>query len=801
MHRGRAAPAPPMPPQPRVRSGAALLVGVCLTWGTGAAPGQAQRVEEVQRELAQIEGDAHQLGTMPLRQTQLRSPTYVEERLTDGELFFRLQDYPRASIIFTDIVENHEGHRAYPDAVFLLGESLFHAGDYLGARTRFRSIIDRGAESRFGPYLQRSLGRLIEVAIHVRDFSRVEEHFQQLGRLTSGQVEASTAYFKAKYLFSKATPGDEPLDDDGAPAAGVDLAGLEQARKHFASVTADSPYHPQALYFIGTIHTLRGEYPKAVEAFKKVLGARSTTPEHREVVDLTHLALGRLYYETDRIPQAVEAYHAVQRTSPLFDTALFEAAWAYIRLGDSTRAERALEVLSVAVPDSPHIPDAKLLRGNLLMRNGRLEDSNEVFVEIREQFVPVRRELDEMIANREDVQAHFRRLVRDNLASFDAAAFLPEDARRYAAVSPDLDRALNALSDLSHARQLVRETHDLIERLNGAISSQNQRGVFPDLRRHIEVVTRLRNRAAKARRALMSIEERRVPTGRAGELAQVREQRRRIERMLGGMPTDDDDFVLRDDELRGRYRALARELGQLRVELLGMDARVTATRRYVDDTAAERDPEGVAATMGELAHQGQAIDDYRERIVELERDIETARLQVGVGDARYRRDDQLRDEYSQLVERERQLLASMGGRGLAETDALFGRLTKVESILNRHEAKVHDIADARIGEIRRVLDEERGNLEGYRERMAALEDESESVVGGIAFESFNEVRERFYTLILRADVGRIDVAWARREEHRMRVDMLTRDRAREVRALDDEFREIMDESRSTEEGQ
>ena len=47
-------------------------------------------------------------------------------------------------------------------------------------------------------------------------------------------------------------------------------------------------------------------------------------------------------------------------------------------------------------------------------------------------------------------------------------------------------------------------------------------------------------------------------------------------------------------------------------------------------------------------------------------------------------------------------------------------------------------------------------------------------------------------MVLKADVGRVDIAWAQREEHRMRVDMLTRERNREIQLLDDEFREIMD---------
>jgi len=53
------------------------------------------------------------------------------------------------------------------------------------------------------------------------------------------------------------------------------------------------------------------------------------------------------------------------------------------------------------------------------------------------------------------------------------------------------------------------------------------------------------------------------------------------------------------------------------------------------------------------------------------------------------------------------------------------------------------------------------------------------------------VRARFQDLVIRTDVGQIDIAWAIREDHRSKVERLTRDRAREIQALDAEFREIM----------
>ncbi len=779
------------------------LLGVLTVaiFAASSVPGAAQDLGSVGRELTAIAGDAQAIARDPIERdsNRLRSRTYVEERLTDGELFYRLQDYVRASIIFTDIVDNHATHRAYPDALFLLGDSLFRAGDYLGAKRRFEIVLDRAMEPAFRPYAQRALGRLIEIAIQTRNFDGVEGYFAALSRLPPGEIEAATAYYRAKYLYNRAVPTEEVLRDrrEGEPAPQIDEASLDQARQGFEAVAEGSPYYPQARYFVGVIYTLRGQYPQGIEAFRRVLRVRATSPEHRQIIELTQLALGRLYYETDQIDQAIEAYQAVPRTSSNFDTALYEIAWVYIRMGDSTRAERALEVLAVAVPDSHYIPDGALLRANLLLRNGRYDDSEQVFRQVRNQFGPVRRELDEMIEGHDDPQAYFRQLVRDNMDNFNADEFLPPLARRWASLEGDMDRALDVLSDLAQSRQLVEETSDLVRRLNAAINAPNAVNIFADLRRHREVTVALRNRLSRVRRALITIEGRSLGNA-SGELAQVRTERRRIERTLGRMPTAGDDFDVRNDQLLGRYRALQRQLSELEVELMGIEARAVATDRYLTDTAdRQSDPTQADAIRNELATHEAAVESYRDQIDELKDLIEIARIQVGVGDARYQRDDRLRDEYTRLVERERALLASSGVRRPREIDTLFGRIAETEGVLDRHDVLIDSIVEERTASMRVVIEEESANIVSYREQLVGLETEAEDVVGGVTYTNFDHVRHRFYDLVLRADVGRIDVAWARREEHRMRVDMLTRERSQQLQALDDEFREIMDLSGTT----
>jgi TolA-binding protein len=766
--------------------GLAALAGCSVMFAPVVRAEDARKVEQ---QLRDLEISTQQLAAEPLRGQDLRSATYLEERLTDGELFFRLQDYVRASIILTDIVDNNPTARSYPDALFLLGESLYAAKDYLGARTRLRQLIARANEPQFRPYASRALGRLIEIAIHTRDFDGVDGYFAQLAKLPPQEVEAATAYYRAKYLYNSAVPTEDVTRGGTAlNTAKLQATRLEDARRAFEAVAANSPYYPQARYFVGVIYTLQRQFPQAIEAFRTVLRSPATTNEHVQVAELTQLALGRLYYETDQLDQAIDVYQSVPRTSKWFDVALFEISWVYIRMGDSTRAERALEVLTIASPDSRYIADGSILRGNLLLRNGQLDEAAKVFGDASGTYKPVREKLDKIIAEHADTQAYFRDIVRDNFEVFDATSIFPAEAVAFASEEADMERALSVLSDLAQARDLVRETSELMRRLDDGISGTNTVNVFADTRRLRQRTTATRNRAALVRTDVIDLEERGQPA--SGELASVRAERKQLESAIEAMPAKEDAFSKRDDELLGGYKGLTREISELDVQLLGMEARIVATERFLSDTQdARMNPQGVLAMQTELTGQRGAIGGYQSQIKELKFQLESARLQVGVGDARYQRDDEIRKRYNELVEREHQL---NGSRDPA-SEGMLRRVGAVEQTVAARDTEIDRVVAERVVTMRKALDGEATNVEGYRARLGELETQAEDVVGGVTSANFEAVRNRFYDLVLRADVGNIDVSWADREEHRQRVELMTRQRATEIKALDDEFQEIMDE--------
>jgi len=788
------------PPTPILGRGRAQRVwlGFLLALGllASAVPEvAAQDLSNANRALADLESDTQRLMADRVRPHDLKSDTFVEERLTDGELYLRLEDYLRAAILFTDIVDHYPTHRAYPEALFLLGESLFFADDYLGARKRYAEVIDRSSEPTFSPYLQMALSRLIEIAIYTRDFRDVDGYFVRLEALPSSTLSVTTAYFRAKYLYNRAVPIDDVLNAPAnAAIRGVDQGRLEQARKGFIAIPSGTEFSLRSKYFVGTIHTLRGEYLDAIAAFHGVLGHEADHEQERRVVELTYLALGRLYYETEHLEQAVEAYRAVEQTSPHFDEALYELAWTYIRMGDAIQAERALEVLSVAAPDSALNADGKVLRGDLLARTGRYDEAEVVFDEVRATFGPIRDDLELTRREHPDLHAYFRQVVRENLDDFDIDDFLPESARRWIDLEGDYERALEVLADLSESKKLVRETKELAERITAVLSAPNRVSVFSDLRRQRERTTGIRNRAARTRATLID-NEAQARGNRPGEVERVRARRREIQAQVMKMPVETEDFIERDLGKLEEYRAAERDLQGLRVEILGLEARIVASRSGLVAV----DPEKVdpRALRSQLEGHEAEVKDYEEELTWIRRRLEVGRLHIGVGDKRYQADDAERAKFIDLVDRERKLAGS-GGPGY---DTAFSRIAAVERQLDQRDAEVAAMVQRRVSSMLVVVDEETANLARYRASLGSLEGETEDVVGAITYLNFNRVHGRFYDLVLRADVGKIDVSWARREDHRLRIDALTRERARELQALDDEFRDVMDENQGTEGGE
>lgn len=735
------------------------------------SPAYAQDLGAATSEVSSIEAQSSRLGqTLERAASGTGRPSVsVEERFADAELLYRLRDYARAAVLFTDIVENHPQSPAFPQSLFLLGDSLYQAGDRYGARTRLREVMRHVGEPTYRPFVQRALGRLIEIAIRLNDYAGVDEYFRQLGQIPPSEVEGQTSYIRGKYLFLRTNP-----DYDGARAA-------------FESINAQAPIYPQARYFLGAILTAQQRYPEAIEAFQRVVQIQADGAEQQQVIDLAALAVGRLQVERENYDAAIEAYQQVGRSSAFFDRALFEQAWAYIKLGDAVRAERALEILSISSPDSPLVPEGRILWGNLLLRTGRFERAREVFEGVRTQFGPIYQQLRQMNERATNPEVYFQELVRSNLQVFDASSFIPQAALAWVRHDDSLDASLQVVADLNTCRTYVREASELIDRLNAALDAPSRAHVFQDLGRARQQVWQLLNRATRAREQIALAMD---PQGAGSvDFQGVVTQRRALVAQVGRLPVDDADLRRRDRQVETEFTTLSQTLQRNQQRIDGLEAMVVAIERYLADPSHTSPTFDRAQLQAELERQRGAIRQYRERATELRRMIVQGRTQIGPGDPRYVHDVEVRAQHRELVEREASMLRAQG-RMPGGADALLARIDTLERSINEFDGRVNALVDQRAEGIRNQVREEERRVAGYRERLTALEGESAQVVGNLILRHFRDIQVHFYQIVMRADLGLVDVAWEQREEHNNRARMLAEEQNREINALNDEYREV-----------
>jgi DNA repair exonuclease SbcCD ATPase subunit len=256
----------------------------------------------------------------------------------------------------------------------------------------------------------------------------------------------------------------------------------------------------------------------------------------------------------------------------------------------------------------------------------------------------------------------------------------------------------------------------------------------------------------------------------------------------------DRDLQRRDRQVETEFTNLSQALQRNQQRVEGLDAMVVAIERYLADPSHVGASLDRAQLQQELERQREAVRQYRERVTGLRRMIVQGRTQIGPGDPRYVHDVEVRAQHRDLVEREATMLRAQG-RMPGGGDALLARVDTLERAVADFDGRVNALVDQRSERIRVQVREEERRVAGYRARLESLENESAQVVGNLILRQFRDIQVQFYQIVMRADLGLVDVAWEQREEHNNRARMLAEEQNREINALNDEYREVTEGAR------
>jgi len=788
----------------RTRHGLAHLLGgaVALVALGSAAPAHADGFESVisnaEREVAGVTREA--AGVEAEIAKTSATGLSPEARLANGELLYRMKDYDRASVVFGEILEGYPNTPSYPDALFLLGETFYEAHEYLSARRQYHELVQKAQDPRFQPYVGRALARLVDVSLRTNDLSGLDEVFAHLGEVPPTQIDAGLTYAKGKAYYAR-----------------KDYPNAQQA---LASVPKDTQFTHQARYFQGLIAMKlarasaptmtaltpgqpppSANYKAAIETFRVVTELPPDSDDHRHVIDLAWMAIGRLFYDMEQYQQASEAYAKVGRDSPEFDTMLYELAWVYVRVGDVQRAERALEVLSTADPNSSYIAEGTLLRGDLLLRAGAFDKSLELYEAVRTQYDPYRAKVEAFLDSTKDVGVYYEKLSQQALDALDVNDQLPPLAVRWAREAEDGPAAFALIDDVNQCKTLIGQSQRLIEKLNAILGASNRVRAFPELLAGEKKALGLLNRLSRSRLELARSLDATEPTELAGEIAQVRTQRRQLMGVVAQVPASPEDFDARDVAGTTQWNTVSQALSQRTIEVDSLHATINGLRRMLKEDAQRgvtRDPASVARFNAEIDANERDLKLYRDEMTELRRLIDTGRAQIGLGDARYQNDAIARMGFRDTFQREIQLAAQGQAGSSGQT---FGRsVTPVLGTMQAEEDRLTTVLQgietqvaARTQQLRTKIDLEAANIAHYQDILNGYDGQAHDLVGHVAERNFGLVRDKLRGIVLRADVGVTEEAWEVREEEASRVRNLQGERSREEQLLNEELREVLDD--------
>ena len=760
---------------------AAVLTCFLLVGASAQAQSTSERLSQYERDIETISSRLAHIHTTYVQPAQGEIDYLVENRLADGRLLFLLGDYVRASVVFLDIVETSANHNSpsYRDARYYLGESLFLSQNLVAAR----SFFEEAAYDRRDTRRADSIRRLLEISFMTRQYDGVQELYSMLRADSTARNRSDIIYVSGKSLYFR---GDFP----GAAAV-------------FADVPPSAVEFVQAQYFLGATYVRMEEWDRAIAAFQTAAEVAETSehPDAAEIRALAQLAVGRVHYEIGESTLARDAYQAVSRTSEHYDRALYEMGWTYIVEERYRDGLQTLEILLLAVPDSRFAPSAQLLRGDLLIRMAQYSQALNIFDSTVERFSPLAEQLSMVIDVETTADQYFGALVDTASASL----MLPELARDWVEDNEDMHRALSLVSDLQLQNSEVRDSREIIEELETVLNSASRVDVFPELREGYGHALELHHRMLRLHVQLVDLEGDLVlgtaPGGSRSEYEALREQRRAVWRQLSAMPTTFDEMARQEAALESNLQGMEMEIFRLGYEVESQRAQLIALRMQVreEHAAGDRSTEGFQAANNQLdlfEEELEGLETYRD---DLRRALHRERLSTGLGSVAAGNQEELRGELLTLVAREIDILGTFRGGVdgrtsgiLSDLDRVRGRLAGLQQDLRAFFRDIDNVVDDQTRDIRRQLDVENALLQEYDRELREYGGRGEHLAGEIAFVNFIDVQNQFNGLILRADVGIIDVAWREKEDRTSRIESLFEERNEQLNILDSEFREVLE---------
>ena len=762
----------------RIAAAGTLLLAVAI--GSQAS---AQDLDAAAKASSELGIRVQLLRSQYVTVAEFRSQNDAVTKIADAQLRYRISDWDSASILLAQVVDEprYAASAGLRDAKYMLADSLFHLRNFDLAKRHFRDLV----ATKDANYALKSARRLLEMAYIDGNYADLDAMFSEFASSDVGNFGPDIAYMRGKAQYGQGR--------------------YEAALASFAGVRGGGIVEFRAGYFAGVTLARLGQLEESRQAFEAIILqlAKKKGEAERELLNLSRLGRARIYYEQKQFGVAIEAYGEVDPNSPQYKASLYEQAWCFEREGRSRDAVLALQRLQIYANNDPelryYLPEAGLLIGDFQLRENRYQEATASFARVIRSQRPDVAGVDQILASQSDPAAFLKLLVNQVDGHFELPAF----AQPFFVQDRQLKHALEISNDLAQASVNVAESEIALAELDTGINSRSRVNIFPELRdgwaRGIELEMDSLQLLVGSINAERTALAGKLPPEAAAELDKLRADRAELETSYRAQPRSFAEMTQRQEVSVKQIRALSVDLFAVKQDL---EASIREAKELseiiVDNQRLGRISPGLAQRQRDALDE--AAGDLNRRldtVATIQREIASRSVEVGVADdvsasergLRLRFRDSLRRE-AEILARHRQLAPS-GSATFGQADAVRANVDSTQTALDAYFTDIERAVDTKIVDLRLVLSEEQARMIAIRTTLETLRSEGARLTGSVAQASFGRVRDRLNGIMMRANIGVLDVAWQQKEELTKEIGELVRRRQDALSVIDADFEEIL----------
>jgi tetratricopeptide (TPR) repeat protein len=681
----------------------------------------------------------------------------------------------------------------YFDAVNGLGEALFNLGNYTTSRFYYEQLLASDGH-RYG---ETALLRLIEIASHLQDDEAIKRYYRIYQQTPRGATPSTVLYAlgRSSFLAKK--------DDD--------------ARDALVQIQAGDRYSMRARYLIGALDVRAGKLDDALATYTDIVtNMPAVAPEDEEVRELAHLARGRLHYEQDQLTEAVDAYQYIQIDSDYLSTMLYEVIWAYVRRGNDHMQDESipprerkkrleaeydlalerLRYLRYLEAGSDLEPDIAILMGNIQIQRGEYDDAERAFRDVLDVYGPADDEMRKMVSD----PVRRTKLLQDILhlegGGLSSESSLPPVAARRARENPRVAEALRIFREIEQSKAEIEATRKVLNKLDTALNSSDRTELFREVAGPLSRAQNLGSALLKVEGQIVQLKRQRAlakasPADRA-EIEKLAALTNDLEGKMAEVVSTDEDLKARRDRFEDRLRAVEGAAARMRVDIKGMRSQVQATDQVLAtmNRSSSESPLEIENLRKELAFFNRQLELHEESHRILVDEAARVRTALKVSGGRGRSDNDIKSAFDAAVTAENTLLDRILGPEAAQYASLLARVRAQREKNASFKARIDEMVDKRVVEIKNIVDAERDNLAGYERRNEIVGAQAELFRDRATSIALEHVRDVLDQIVVRADVGVVDVAWQRKQAETNKIGDLQRAKAAELTDLNQAYADL-----------